>query len=216
MKEEICLKSKEQSRILFEGKCEFVLSTNKFSEVPITKIPEIAIFGRSNVGKSSLINSITRTKALARVSKTPGRTRQLIFFRLSNRLQLVDLPGYGYAKVSKKEKLLWFKLIKEYLKKRQNLTSVLILIDSRRGIMEIDEEIMKYINDCAISWTLVLTKIDKISENKKNLLKDEILIKIKSHVAAFPNVWETSSKTKFGILELRDHISRLALPKVLN
>ena len=201
--------NKEISKFsLFQGDCKFVFGSSDYFKLPNSNLPEVAFFGRSNVGKSSLINSITGRQSLARISKTPGRTKQLNFFLLSDKLHLVDLPGYGYARVSKKEKENWFNLTRKYLEKRKNLSTVLVLIDSRRGIMEVDEIIMKFLDSCAISWSLVLTKIDKLSLLQIKMLLDETSKKIEKNVAAFPNIWKTSSKNKNGIVELREHLAK--------
>lgn len=200
----------EAGRLLFAGRCEFVAAANNLASLPPLSLPEIAFAGRSNVGKSSLINALTSRNNLARTSQTPGRTRQLIFFSLSGRLQLVDLPGYGYAKAPKTDIQAWTKLTKQFLAGRQTLQRLMLLIDSRRGINEADRQMMKLMDEQAVSWAVVLTKMDKLTARQQ----DEIILntsaQISKHVAAFPHVWTTSSAEKTGIEALRAHIAGLA------
>ena len=152
----------EAGRLLFAGPCDFIAAAQNLTALPPISLPEIAFAGRSNVGKSSLVNALTGRTTLARTSQTPGRTRQLIFFSLASRLQLVDLPGYGYAKASKTDIKAWTKLTRKFLVGRQSLQRMLLLIDSRRGIGQADKEMMKLMDDSAVSWAIVLTKVDKI------------------------------------------------------
>ena len=147
---------------MFAGPCDFIAAAQNLLALPPISLPEIAFAGRSNVGKSSLVNALTGRTTLARTSQTPGRTRQLIFFSLASRLQLVDLPGYGYAKASKTDIKAWTKLTRKFLVGRQSLQRMLLLIDSRRGIGQADKEMMKLMDDSAVSWAVVLTKVDKI------------------------------------------------------
>ena len=200
----------EAGRLLFAGQCEFVAAANNLSSLPPLSLPEIAFAGRSNVGKSSLINALTSRNNLARTSQTPGRTRQLIFFSLSGRLQLVDLPGYGYAKAPKTDIWAWTKLTKQFLAGRQTLQRLMLLIDSRRGINEADRQMMKLMDEQAVSWAVVLTKMDKLTARQQDEIISNTSAQISKHVAAFPHVWTTSSAEKTGIEALRAHIAGLA------
>lgn len=200
----------EAGRLLFAGQCEFVAAANNLASLPPLSLPEIAFAGRSNVGKSSLINALTSRNNLARTSQTPGRTRQLIFFSLSGRLQLVDLPGYGYAKAPKTDIQAWTKLTKQFLAGRQTLQRLMLLIDSRRGINEADRQMMKLMDEQAVSWAVVLTKMDKLTARQQDEIISNTSAQISKHVAAFPHVWTTSSVEKTGIEALRAHIAGLA------
>ena len=200
----------EAGRLLFAGQCEFVAAANNLGSLPPLSLPEIAFAGRSNVGKSSLINALTSRNNLARTSQTPGRTRQLIFFSLSGRLQLVDLPGYGYAKAPKTDIQAWTKLTKQFLAGRQTLQRLMLLIDSRRGINEADRQMMKLMDEQAVSWAVVLTKMDKLTARQQDEIISNTSAQISKHVAAFPHVWTTSSAEKTGIEALRAHIAGLA------
>jgi len=200
----------EAGRLLFAGQCEFVAAANNLASLPPLSLPEIAFAGRSNVGKSSLINALTSRNNLARTSQTPGRTRQLIFFSLSGRLQLVDLPGYGYAKAPKTDIQAWTKLTKQFLAGRQTLQRLMLLIDSRRGINEADRQMMKLMDEQAVSWAVVLTKMDKLTARQQDEIISNTSEQISKHVAAFPHVWTTSSAEKTGIEALRAHIAGLA------
>jgi len=200
----------EAGRLLFAGQCEFIAAANNLDSLPPLSLPEVAFAGRSNVGKSSLINALTGRNSLARTSQTPGRTRQLIFFSLSNRLQLVDLPGYGYAKAPKTDIDAWTRLTKQFLAGRQSLQRLMLLIDSRRGINEADKQMMKLMDDQAVSWAVVLTKIDKLSASQQKEVIAKTSGQIKTHVAAFPHIWTTSSAEKIGIEALRAHLASLA------
>jgi len=203
----------EAGRLLFAGSCEFIAAAQSLSALPAISLPEIAFAGRSNVGKSSLVNALTGRTTLARTSQTPGRTRQLIFFSLANRLQLVDLPGYGYAKASKTDIKAWTKLTRKFLVGRQSLQRMLLLIDSRRGIGPADKEMMKLMDESAVSWAVVLTKTDKLKAEQADKVLAKTRQEISRHVAAFPHVWSTSSQTGNGIAELRAHLASLSLPR---
>jgi len=199
----------EAGRLLFAGQCEFVAAANNLASLPPLSLPEVAFAGRSNVGKSSLINALTSRNNLARTSQTPGRTRQLIFFSLSGRLQLVDLPGYGYAKAPKTDIDGWTKLTRQFLAGRQTLQRLMLLIDSRRGINDADRQMMKLMDEQAVSWAVVLTKIDKLTAGQQNEMILKTSEQISKHVAAFPHIWTTSSADKTGIEALRAHIAGL-------
>src|SRR5215469_16984313 len=156
-----------QARKLFAGPCEFVWGTADANALPSPSLPEVAFVGRSNTGKSTLINALTNRRSLARVSHTPGRTREINFFRLGDALMLADLPGYGYARASKALADQWQRLIFAYLRGRPNLRRAIVLIDARRGVLATDLDVMALLDDAAVSFTLVLTKIDKLSADEK-------------------------------------------------
>ena len=203
----------EAGRLLFAGPCDFIAAAQNLAALPPISLPEIAFAGRSNVGKSSLVNALTGRTTLARTSQTPGRTRQLIFFSLASRLQLVDLPGYGYARASKTDIKAWTKLTRKFLVGRQSLQRMLLLIDSRRGIGQADKEMMKLMDDSAVSWAVVLTKVDKIKSEQLQKICDKTQQEISLHVAAYPHIWKTSSQTGAGIADLRAHLASLSLPR---
>ena len=201
----------EAGRLLFARPCQFIAAANNLEALPNTLRPEVAFAGRSNVGKSSLVNALTGRKMLARTSQSPGRTRQLIFFNLADRLDLVDLPGYGYASAPKTDIRAWTKLTRQFLSGRQSLQRVFLLIDSRRGIGSADEEVMLLLNDTAVSFAVVLTKTDKLKTSELNKMLVDTEQKTAKNVAAFPKIWVTSSEKASGIAELRAHIAMLAL-----
>ena len=203
----------EAGRLLFAGPCDFIAAAQNLTALPSISLPEIAFAGRSNVGKSSLVNALTGRTTLARTSQTPGRTRQLIFFSLASRLQLVDLPGYGYARASKTDIKAWTKLTRKFLVGRQSLQRMLLLIDSRRGIGPADKEMMKLMDDSAVSWAVVLTKADKVKSDQLQKTFDKTQQETSRHVAAFPHIWTTSSQTGVGIADLRAHLAGLSLPR---
>ena len=203
----------EAGRLLFAGSCNFIAAAQNLTALPPISLPEIAFAGRSNVGKSSLVNALTGRTTLARTSQTPGRTRQLIFFSLASRMQLVDLPGYGYARASKTDIKAWTKLTRKFLVGRQSLQRMLLLIDSRRGVSLADKEMMKLMDDSAVSWAVVLTKADKVKPEQMQKIHDKTQQEISRHVAAFPYIWTTSSQKGAGIAELRAHLASLSLPK---
>ena len=174
--------------------------------LPPTILPEVAFAGRSNVGKSSLVNALTGRKTLVKVSNTPGRTKEINFFNLADELMLVDLPGYGYAKAARKEVNKWNRLVNAYLAGRPNLYRVFVLIDSRHGLKETDYEIMKMLDKSAVSYQIVLTKTDKIKPSEIAKVKEKTLLVIKKHPAAHPEILITSSEKKDGIDILREEI----------
>lgn len=191
---------------IFKHEAKFIAGSNSISNIPKLHIPEIAFIGRSNVGKSSLINKILYQRNLAKVSNTPGRTQQINFFSLQQKIIFVDLPGYGFAKVSLKIKEKWQKLMLAYLANRDNLKIVNLLIDIRRGIGDSDLEMIDFLNSYDVHYQIILTKIDKETKNQKAIeeLKN-ILIKFNIPEV---NIIETSSKTNFGIKELRSSLLR--------
>ena len=194
---------------LFAGKCEFVLGVAKLEQLPLSEWPEIAFAGRSNVGKSSLINAVTGKKGLAKTSNTPGRTQQLNYFNLADRMHLVDLPGYGYAEAPESTVKQWQKVIFAYLQGRVNLKRVFVLIDSRHGIKKSDREIMELLDKAAVTYQLILTKTDKISTTALQKVKTELETEVGKHAAAYSTVLATSSEKKFGIDLLQAEIASL-------
>jgi GTP-binding protein len=203
----------EKARKLFSGECKFIAAALKANAVPTGECNEIAFAGRSNVGKSSLVNALTNRKTLARTSQTPGRTRQLIFFELIHhitKLRLVDLPGYGFAKAPKKDIQSWTSLTVKYLKGRASLRTVCLLIDSRRGVGEYDELIMKELDSAAVSWVVILTKSDKLTSEEIINLKEVTNKIISKHPAAFPEIIVTSSLKNNGIPLLRTYLASLS------
>ena len=203
----------ENGRLLFAGACDFIAAANNMKVLPPEGLPEICFAGRSNVGKSSLINALTGRKTLARTSQTPGRTRQLIFFSLADRIQLVDLPGYGYARAPKTDIKAWTTLTRKFLAGRASLQRVFLLIDARRGIGPGDSEIMTLLDASAVSWAVVITKVDKLKPAALEAVCNDTRSRITTHVAAFPELFVTSAEAATGIAELRAHLGALALPR---
>ena len=203
----------EKGRKLFSSECKFIAAALNISAIPSEECYEIAFAGRSNVGKSSLVNALTNRKTLARTSQTPGRTRQLIFFELKHhltKLRLVDLPGYGYAKAPKKDIQSWTSLTVKYLKGRPSLRTVCLLIDCRRGVGDFDKVIMKELNSAAVSWIVILTKSDTLTSQEIEKIKDETSKIISKHAAAYPEIIITSSLKKEGISGLRTFLASLS------
>jgi GTP-binding protein len=201
---------REFGRWLFAQDCRFVAGAATAAAVPAASLPEIAFAGRSNVGKSSLVNALTGRKTLARVSLTPGRTRQLNFFLLGERLMLVDLPGYGYASASKSDIKAWTGLTRDYLKGRPGLRRVLLLIDSRHGLKEPDREMMKMLDEAAVSYQIVLTKADKPKPPELERVRAAVTEEAARHVAAHPELAVTSAAAGLGIEELRAGLAGFA------
>jgi GTP-binding protein len=199
----------EPGRKLFSGPCDFYFAAAKSDGLPAIERPEIAFAGRSNVGKSSLINALTGRTSLARTSNTPGRTQELIFFNLGDRLTLVDMPGYGYAAVSKDRSSAWGALARDYLRGRPTLMRAFVLVDGRHGLKESDEETMKRLDAAAVSYAIVLTKRDEVRKGDQAARVEATLEVLRKHPAAYPETFFTSSRSGEGVPELRAHIARL-------
>jgi GTP-binding protein len=200
----------EAARKLFAGSCEFVWGTGNIASLPPPTLNEVAFVGRSNAGKSSLINALTNRKALARVSHTPGRTREINFFNLAGRLMLADLPGYGYARASKSLSSEWQRLIFAYLRGRPNLRRVMLLIDARRGLMETDRAAMELLDEAAVSYAVVLTKIDELKREEFARVASAVESETRQHTAAFPDLFATSAHAKEGLDTVKVHLAALA------
>jgi GTP-binding protein len=202
-------KTDDFPRWLFAQECTFVAGADKMEILPAPDLPEIAFAGRSNVGKSSLINALLGRHSLARVSHTPGRTQQLNFFLLGKRFYIVDMPGYGYAAVSKAKIKVWSQLIQDYLKGRVPLKRVFLLIDSRHGFKVTDEAVMEELDKAAVSYQIVLTKADKSPPEHLEALVESLSEALKKHPAAFPTPLLTSSRENKGLESLRETIADL-------
>jgi GTP-binding protein len=196
----------EAARILFAHETTFMMGAAAITGLPEPDLPEVAFAGRSNVGKSSLINAITGRKGLARASNEPGRTREVNFFVLDERLRLVDLPGYGFAKVSRDVTRKFQNLGRAYLRGRPNLKRAYLLIDARHGLKAVDGEALEAFDQAAVSYQIVLTKADKIKPAEVAKLVDATLQAVAKRPAAFPRVLATSAETGLGIPELRAEI----------
>lgn len=197
----------EHGRLLFSKSCDFMLGVAALDGLPPMNLPEIAFAGRSNVGKSSLLNALTRRNGLARTSNTPGRTQELNYFNLADEYYMVDMPGYGYAKVSKTTREKWNRLIKGFLRGRATLRCVFILIDGRHGLKESDEELMTMLDEAAVSYRVVFTKCDKSKKSEMDKYIADLQSKSKKHAALHPEFYFTSSNKNTGIDELRAAIS---------
>lgn len=202
----------EAGRLLFAAEARFIAGASGPSALPPEGLPEIAFVGRSNVGKSSLVNALTGRRTLARISNTPGRTRQINFFNLGGRLMLVDLPGYGYAEASKSAVKSWTSLVRHYLQTRAVLRRVCLLIDSRHGVKEIDRPLMRMLDDAGVSYQIVLTKADKAGKRELASVPGNIMADLAPHVAAHPEIHLTSALDRRGIAELRETLANFAFP----
>ena len=202
---------------LFTGECTFIAGANNDAALPPMTLPEIAFAGRSNVGKSSLLNALTGRNSLARTSQTPGATRQLNFFNISDGFLLVDMPGYGYAKASKTDIAKWIGTTKRYLCGRTTLRRVCVLIDARRGITPPDREWMDMLDETAVPYRVVLTKSDKVTAAELADIQRDAEAEIQKHPAAMMGLITTSSAKRTGIDELREDLFSLAeLPPLYN
>jgi GTP-binding protein len=201
----------ERGRLLFARPCRFVAGAARVEDLPADDRPEVAFAGRSNVGKSSLLNALTGRKALARTANTPGRTREVNFFDLDGRLRLVDLPGYGYAKAPKQAIKRWSALARAYLRGRASLRRVCLLVDSRRGLGPADLDLMADLDAAAVSYQVVLTKADKLKPAELAALRESMLQRLAKHTAAHPEVIATSVVEGLGVAELRAALAALAM-----
>ncbi|MFQ8431316.1 ribosome biogenesis GTP-binding protein YihA/YsxC [Amaricoccus sp. W119] len=199
----------EAGRKLFAGPCDFLKGVVAMDGMPPADRLEICFAGRSNVGKSSLINALTGRKALARASNTPGRTQEINFFTLGERFYLVDLPGYGFAEAPKPVVEKWQALLRAYLSGRPTLRRVMLLIDARHGIKAVDEEIMALLNRAAVTFQIVLTKADKPRGGALDTVIAQVADRLAKHPAAFPEILVTSSEKSVGIEQLRAEIAAL-------
>lgn len=200
----------ERGRWIFEQECTFLKGVVKLDGLPDGDRPEIAFAGRSNVGKSSLVNALTRRNTLARTSNTPGRTRELNFFSLTDGLYLVDLPGYGYARVERTLSEGWVRLLKSYLRGRATLRRVCILVDARHGLKESDLDMMGMLDETAVSYQVILTKADKVKVKDLEATRKRVEKALKKRPAAHPYVFATSSEKGTQIAELRAELASLA------
>lgn len=200
----------ERGRLLFAGPCTFMLGVVGMEGLPEEGPPEIAFAGRSNVGKSSLLNALTGRKNLARASNTPGRTKEINYFDLGGALRLVDLPGYGYARATRKDAKKWAGVTRDFLRGRRVLRRVCLLIDARHGIKEIDDEVMSLLDAAAVNYQIVLTKADKDKPTAIEALVSDTSARIRKRPAAHPEVLATSAETGAGLPALRAGLARLA------
>jgi len=204
----------EAARLLFAGRVEFLKSAPALKFLPDPDFPEVAFAGRSNVGKSSLLNALTGRKAIARASVTPGRTQELNFFEVGEptRLRLVDMPGYGFAKAPPEVVRQWQRLVRDYLRGRVVLKRVLLLIDARHGIKPPDAEMMAMLDEAAVGYRLVLTKADKIKPTELAAVMERTVAGARQHSAAYPELLATSAETRAGIDALRAAVLEDAAP----
>ena len=213
MSEPYSQEAMERGRLLFAGPVTFLMGAVSLQTLPAADRPEIAFAGRSNVGKSSLVNALTGRKTLARTSNTPGRTQELNFFEMGHDMQqpayLVDLPGYGYAKIERKKVHAWTRLVKDYLRGRPNLRRIMLLIDSRHGLKENDREIMTMLDEAAVNYQIVLTKLDKLKVAERDRILEKTKADARKYVACHPTILATSSEKGWGIPEVRTEIGEL-------
>jgi GTP-binding protein len=202
----------ERARKLFAGPIAFLKSAPELKFLPDAEVPEVAFAGRSNVGKSSLLNALTNRNGLARTSNTPGRTQELNFFDVGEPVQirLVDMPGYGFAEAPKDLVKRWRHLVNDYLRGRAVLKRALVLVDSRHGFKDVDREMMRMLDDAAVSYHVVLTKADKVKPSAVGAVYESTMIEAARHPAAHPAIFTTSSETGRGIAELRSAILEAA------
>lgn len=207
--EELDESKKELGRLLFSKETSFVKGVVDMPGLPDPDKIEVCFAGRSNVGKSSLINALTGRKGLARASNTPGRTQEINFFSIPDNHYLVDLPGYGYANAPIKVVEKWQNLLKRYLAGRQSLRRAFVLVDGRHGVKKVDTEIMSMLDSSAVTFQVVLTKLDKVKEKDRENIMEQVRTSLQKHPAAFPEIILTSSETGLGIQTLRSVIATL-------
>jgi len=207
--EELDESKNEQGRLLFSKETSFVKGVVDMKGLPNPDKIEVCFSGRSNVGKSSLINALTGRKGLARASNTPGRTQEINFFSIPENHYLVDLPGYGYANAPIKVVEKWQNLLKQYLAGRQSLRRAFVLVDGRHGVKKVDTEIMSMLDSSAVTFQVVLTKLDKVKEKDLENILDQVRSNLQKHPAAFPEIILTSSERGWGIQTLRSVIAKL-------
>lgn len=200
----------EKGRILFGGPVEFMLGVVSIATLPPEGPTEIAFAGRSNVGKSSLLNALANRKNLARASTTPGRTQEINFFDLGGAMRLVDLPGFGYARASKKDARRWSALTRDYLRGRSTLRRVCLLVDARHGVKDVDLEVMDMLDKSAVNYQIVLTKGDKVKPSEAAEMIEAVGTIIRKRPAAHPEILLTSSETGQGLPDLRASLAALA------
>lgn len=203
----------EAGRLLFARDVTFLRGAVALDGLPPFALPEIAFAGRSNVGKSSLINALCGRSTVARTSNTPGRTQELNFFDISGRMILVDMPGYGFASAPKDKVDAWTRLVKGYLRGRPTLRRCILLVDSRHGLKDSDREMMDMLDKAAVVYQIVLTKIDKLNKTETEAVETRTRAEIAKRVAAYPHLILTSSEKGLGIPELRAEIVQLANPE---
>ncbi len=213
--DEAALEALEAGRKLFAQDCQFVTGAASLDGLPPARLPEVAFAGRSNVGKSSLINALTGRRTLARTSKTPGRTQQINFFALGGRLLLVDLPGYGFTRAPKAQVKEWTALVEAYLRGRPTLRRAALLIDARHGPKASDRAVMAMLDQSAVSYQAVLTKADATRTEALDAVLAALRGELAGHAAAHPAIAVTSALTGTGIAELRAALAALAAPRPL-
>src|SRR6201985_486264 len=201
---------REFARLLFAGPCDFIWGASNINNLPPQSLKEVAFVGRANVGKSSLINALTGRKTVARVSQTPGRTREVNFFNLGGKLMLVDLPGYGYAKASRELAREWQMLAFAYMSGRATLSRVMLLIDARRGAMDSDLAVMELLDRAAVSYELVLTKTDELKPDARAAVTQAVADEARTHTAALAEIFATSSLKPAGLDAVKAHLLALA------
>jgi GTP-binding protein len=199
----------EAGRLLFAGPIAFERGAPAMEHLPPDDLPEVAFAGRSNVGKSSLVNAVAGRKGLARASSEPGRTRELNFFNVGDRLRLADLPGYGFAKAPKADIARWTSLTRDYLRGRASLKRVILLVDSRHGLKQADHDVMKLLDQMAVNYQVALTKVDKLKASELAAVLETTRAGIAKHPAAHPLIIATSAETGAGIEELRAELAAL-------
>ncbi len=200
------------ARWLFAQQCAFVTAAVKPHQLPLLELPEVAFAGRSNVGKSSLINALTGQRRLARTSRAPGRTQQINFFDLGGRLVLVDLPGYGYARVARARVRAWTRLVEAYFRGRGNLRRLCLLVDARHGLKASDGAVMAMLDEAAVSYQVILTKADKVKPVMLRGVEEVLGRELSAHAAAHPDIIITSARKGDGIETLRQTLATLASP----